>query len=133
LHNDGFDLFNIVVDRPNSVYLYLEGFVDFWLAAMINLLFRKDILSSAICCKVVITVIYLVKPSSKWMIISWLAPLGEGVFMIPLAMIFNIITEDWAGGYSSRSDKIKWIGQYLPKSCACNGRKEMKVYKFLSG
>ena len=37
--NDGFNVFNIVFDRPNGVYLQLEGAVHFWLISMINLLF----------------------------------------------------------------------------------------------
>jgi hypothetical protein len=41
---------------------------------------RNEILSSIICCSVTITiyVISLVKPSSRWIVITRLAPLGEG-------------------------------------------------------
>jgi hypothetical protein len=37
--------------------------------------FRKDILSSITCCRV--NIIYLVKPSFRWMVITWLALKGE--------------------------------------------------------
>jgi hypothetical protein len=39
LQNDAFNFFYIVVDRPNNVYLQLEGVVHFSLVFMINLVF----------------------------------------------------------------------------------------------
>ena len=46
--------------------------------------FRKDILSSIICCRVTITIydISLVKPSSKWLVITWMPLKGEGVVVV---------------------------------------------------
>jgi hypothetical protein len=47
------------------------------------------------------------------MVITGLAPLGEGDYMMPLIRIFIIIIEDWGdnsgGGYAS----VKWVEQYL--------------------
>jgi hypothetical protein len=54
--------------------LFTSGLFLVWL----NCSFRKDILSSITCCKL-ITILYLVKPSPRRMVISWLAPLGDRV------------------------------------------------------
>jgi hypothetical protein len=53
--------------------LFTSGLFSSWLICS----FRKDILSSIICCRVII-IIYELQPSSRWKVIAWLAPQGEG-------------------------------------------------------
>jgi hypothetical protein len=56
LANDCFNFFNIIVYRPNSIYLKLKVLFTFGLLLGLICSFRKDILSSIICCRVVITI-----------------------------------------------------------------------------
>ena len=76
LQNDGFNIFNIIIVHwPNSAYLYLQRFVHLQIVSGLICSFRKDILSSIICCRVVI--ICIVKLGSRFIVISWLALKGE--------------------------------------------------------
>ena len=79
LANDCFNFFNIIVYRPNSIYLKLKVLFTFGLLLGLICSFRKDILSSIICCRVVITIytISLMKPSQRWMVITQLALKGK--------------------------------------------------------
>ena len=55
LQNDGFNIFNIIIVHwPNSAYLYLQRFVHLQIVSGLICSFRKDILLSIICCRVVI-------------------------------------------------------------------------------
>lgn len=66
LHNFGFNLFQIVSSRPNSVYICIRN-VLFNSGLLFGLIcsFRKEILSSIICCSVFTIIYYLMKSSTE--------------------------------------------------------------------
>ena len=92
--NHGLNFFNIIIIDGSSSDSRIASICSCKVSLTFGLFwelicsFRKDILSSIICCR--LSIYYAVKPRSNWMVIWGLAPWWERVYFLSLFSVVEI-------------------------------------------